>query len=409
MAGGTANQLGYDVSNRMVGSNGSSLQGSNEYDSSNRRVYQLKQHFDGNGWVTDATEYYFYGIPGQKLGTYFAAVSGSGAGTTMSWSLSQTQVFFGRKLISRSISVAQEDIRGSVGSYYPYGEDRTSTANDAIKFATYVRDSVSGLDYADQRSHVPGVGRFTTTDPYQAGGGAGSPGSWNRYAYVEGDPIDFNDARGTSRCSVVSVQTTYPDPENALSPISRAEVWCQSTGNTVVANFWIENYNGDYKSTAKDSEAGVGAGLDKIEQDGMLTNAISEAMITLSTNSKCAGVFGSPTVLGSFGLTAQGVLGSLQASGSYRFSQSNAFPFIMGGITTYSQTVILGVRVSWSASITLDKNLVTDPTELFLTVIHELGHVLWGLGFRGEFRDDDSFSNPANQDFNDRLIKRLCL
>ena len=66
-------------------------------------------------------------------------------------------MFFRGKLIKRVGSTAQEDIRGSVGGYYPYGEDRTATANDAIQFATYTRDSVSGLDYAEQRYYGPGA------------------------------------------------------------------------------------------------------------------------------------------------------------------------------------------------------------------------------------------------------------
>ena len=71
----------------------------------------------------------------------------------------------------------------------PYGEDIAAppVANDRTKFATYHRDE-TGLDYADQRYYSPGTGRFLSSDPYLASGGAGSPGSWNRFAYVEGDP-----------------------------------------------------------------------------------------------------------------------------------------------------------------------------------------------------------------------------
>jgi hypothetical protein len=34
-------------------------------------------------------------------------------------------------------------------------------------------------------------------DPYKASGGAGDPGSWNRYAYVLNDPINSTDHTGT--------------------------------------------------------------------------------------------------------------------------------------------------------------------------------------------------------------------
>ncbi|MCC7237761.1 MAG: glucosaminidase domain-containing protein, partial [Bryobacterales bacterium] len=79
----------------------------------------------------------------------------------------------------------------------PYGQEKPgATMNDREKFATYLRDSETGLDYADQRYHQPGWGRFLTPDPYQASGGPASPGSWNRYAYVEGDPVNRVDPKG---------------------------------------------------------------------------------------------------------------------------------------------------------------------------------------------------------------------
>ena len=60
-----------------------------------------------------------------------------------------------------------------------------------------------GLDYADQRYYGSGVGRFLTSDPYQASGGASQPGSWNRYAYVEADPVNYNDASGLLKEQIV--------------------------------------------------------------------------------------------------------------------------------------------------------------------------------------------------------------
>jgi RHS repeat-associated protein len=83
-------------------------------------------------------------------------------------------------------------------NYYPYGEERTGTGEGREKFGTYVRDG-DGLDYADQRYYGPGTGRFLTADPYQASGGAEEPGSWNRYAYVGGDPVNWRDVSGLSR------------------------------------------------------------------------------------------------------------------------------------------------------------------------------------------------------------------
>jgi RHS repeat-associated protein len=72
------------------------------------------------------------------------------------------------------------------------------------RFATHWRDSTTTLGYANNRYYSNAYGRFMTPDPYQGNsGGAGdptSPQSWNRYAYVQGDPINFLDPRGTTTC-----------------------------------------------------------------------------------------------------------------------------------------------------------------------------------------------------------------
>ncbi|MGO9129276.1 MAG: RHS repeat-associated core domain-containing protein, partial [Bryobacteraceae bacterium] len=80
--------------------------------------------------------------------------------------------------------------------YQPYGEEETPTGNDTQKFATYTRDSATGLDYAQNRYYASQIGRFTTADPYRASGGPADPGSWNRYAYVGNDPINHRDPSG---------------------------------------------------------------------------------------------------------------------------------------------------------------------------------------------------------------------
>ncbi|MFN8938520.1 MAG: RHS repeat-associated core domain-containing protein, partial [Acidobacteriota bacterium] len=82
-----------------------------------------------------------------------------------------------------------------------YGESRSSSpGDDRENFATYSRDSLSGLDYADQRYYAPSLGRFLTPDPYLASSGGiqnpSRPSSWNKYPYVEGDPVNFMDRPG---------------------------------------------------------------------------------------------------------------------------------------------------------------------------------------------------------------------
>jgi RHS repeat-associated protein len=83
--------------------------------------------------------------------------------------------------------------------YTAYGTERTSTADGREKFGTYFRDG-TGLDYADQR-YYGDTGRFLSPDP--AGLSAvsfSSPGSWNRYGYALGDPVNLFDPQGLDAC-----------------------------------------------------------------------------------------------------------------------------------------------------------------------------------------------------------------
>jgi RHS repeat-associated protein len=78
--------------------------------------------------------------------------------------------------------------------YYPYGEEKEpGTKQERQKFGTYFRDEVTRLDYAEQRYYSTTMGRFLSADPYVSSGGVGEPQGWNRYAYVVGDPANFDD------------------------------------------------------------------------------------------------------------------------------------------------------------------------------------------------------------------------
>jgi RHS repeat-associated protein len=51
-------------------------------------------------------------------------------------------------------------------------------------------------DYAMNRYYAPQWGRFTTPDPYPASAQLANPQSWNRYSYVENDPVNRTDRSG---------------------------------------------------------------------------------------------------------------------------------------------------------------------------------------------------------------------
>ena len=196
MISGLGATFTYDEANRIASaietSGGVEYYG---YAPDNKQIYT--QPASGPAYWT------LYGVRGEKLGTYtISPIEYASSPVTFSFVPYSPNVWFAGKLISKG--GASGTFRDRLGTdratgarFRPFGDEITSTGND---FATYTNDSYTGLGYADQRFYASTYGRFNTPDPYQASGrgtnNPGDPGSWNRYAYVEGDPINNYDPRG---------------------------------------------------------------------------------------------------------------------------------------------------------------------------------------------------------------------
>lgn len=97
-------------------------------------------------------------------------------------------------LSARLFTDANGNDIGEQGTF-PFGEAwYSSSASQGLIFSTYERDAESGNDYALSRSYASTQGRFLSPDSLE--GIVGDPQSWNRYAYVENDPINLSDPSG---------------------------------------------------------------------------------------------------------------------------------------------------------------------------------------------------------------------
>jgi RHS repeat-associated protein len=154
------------------------------YSPDNRRVYQKTP--SGTQLI------HFYGANGDRLRTYTYYGNGQ-------FQVSKTNLYFAGRVILQNGQAAFVDRLGSDRRntrYYPYWEEYTATANDRDKFATYFRDSSTGLDYAMNRYYGSNLGRFLTPDPYGGSARPDRPESWHRYAYASDDPVNRNDPTG---------------------------------------------------------------------------------------------------------------------------------------------------------------------------------------------------------------------
>ena len=57
---------------------------------------------------------------------------------------------------------------------------------------------MTGLATIDQRYYASSYGRFNTADPLASSADPNTPGSWNRYNYTLGDPVNSIDPTGTN-------------------------------------------------------------------------------------------------------------------------------------------------------------------------------------------------------------------
>jgi RHS repeat-associated protein len=358
--------------------------------------------------------YTFYGVTGQKLA--MVTCNGSNYPAYATCAIVGQNVYFGKKLITAGGVNVLTDRLGSVrangqgesSAYYPYGEERTSTVDGREKFGTYFRDAV-GQDYADQRYYGSGTGSFFTPD--RQGARPNDPISWNKYAFVAGDPINRTDRHGSC----------YTDPP----PEHEGEGCYGGTGGDPSpgpANCAISGLG----PGADDCGNGGGGGGGENPQE-VYTEAFFSALQALqdpncaaifNTNPNAKNTYAPADVLATMGFGAS-PLGGTVPQGAYLGSiqfQPISLAFLAVTVPDPATSVSTGTSVvAASANIVLQSNPLSDGyfgtqsvSQLALTLIHELGHVyniVSGLG--GSKIIWDSNADGMNQDAEDQNAKTL--
>jgi RHS repeat-associated protein len=202
---GTASYV-YDAENRLIATAGYSY----IYDGDGQRVEKCTEGATPGACASGATgTLYWRGLSSDALSE-----------TDLAGTVQNTYVFFGGQRVARRDSAGAihyyfSDHLGSHGvvenatgtaceqdiDYYPYGGAENDYCNSTsvpqnYKFTGKERDSESGLDYFGARHNTSILGRFMTPDPLLSSGRPGSPQSWNRYAYVQNNPLGRIDPSG---------------------------------------------------------------------------------------------------------------------------------------------------------------------------------------------------------------------
>jgi RHS repeat-associated protein len=291
-----------------------------------------------------------YSPTGQKLGAYKLnpAINGSFEPFMIVTLVSSDQFFGSRRL-------AVMDQLGSVGTYYPWGENRGSTKpQDTWSFGTYWTDSVTGLDYANNRYYFNSLGRFVTPDPAGAGAASGQdPVSWNRYAYTGGDPVNRNDPSGT--CDITTFST---NPETGAIAVN-----CIDFGGGSI------NGASDLGGPGVDGNGGVAHWNDPVGQKTVIPTVIKSYPLATQCHS-----------------TAQQLIQTLE----FNFAAFANFSRTVAGVTesvtfkppsgplTVGESIPITVQVGGSAGYTLNTSVtVTAVTSNSFTFQTVPGHILY--------------------------------
>ena len=243
----------YDVSNRVVSLASSSPNWQYSYAPHNRRVW--RGVWTGSTLTTDEVTFW---AGSRKLGTWALSWSGTQLIATMTTS----EYYFAGRLIKNNTGYVASDRLGSIGKFYPWGQEKPSaTTNGTEKFTGYYRDSETGNDYAVNRYHQPGMGRFLTADPSRKSMVPGNPGSWNRYAYVLGDPVNGRDPTGMDSGLTEEYCNANPD-----DPDCQAGDYCEGFKTC------------EPGSAGGDSGGGDGSGVCSSDTLGALAGAVEECV-----------------------------------------------------------------------------------------------------------------------------------
>jgi len=268
---------------------------------------------------------------------------------------------------------------------------------------------VIGLDYASNRMYASAYGRFNTPDPYARSAGPGDPGSWNRYSYTRGDPVNRRDPNGTcdeDTATSVNVCDTY-----SLLDLEPVISW---PGDGYLSNSEVSSQVAAAANAAGQAQAIVAAATYQFVT-WELKQAVQLAVQILNNNPLCDSVIGTGIGAGGTVYSPSAVLQDIY--GQTAFGLFNVTAIQNGNNATESSITFNGTPgieidindLPGSSFNPTANNVIfgTSAITQAVTVLHELGHAMYDLFGVGQIATPDGGNVPLSN-ANTQLIQKNC-
>jgi RHS repeat-associated protein len=381
-------QFRYNVNGRQVWSGYSDNTGSlsTVYDGLGQRVQSIS---------ATATKTFVYDIYGQAVAEYGGTTTQATSGVRylMSDHQGSTRVVMnesGAVVARHDYTAFGEEIAAGTGlrtTLQGYGNPNSSTTdNTKKKYAGMERDE-SGLDHTGWRKYESVNGRWSSPDPFKGSISVSDPQSFNRYAYVQNDPVNAVDPDGLNLVPVKVCQVFGWFPTDghghATGPQEGPDV-------VVCSIVWVE-----VGGSPSDASAGAGPQKGKtpyVDKD-VLNGCTQDYFGVTLKNFKPSGRKNP----GSFTGTGPSQLPSNRFPGNdqtFTVTNSTSYPinilkdkhdeFSRASGEPPSTTDIWGLTMSSAPLLNYTGYNVPTPMDILVTQVHELGHsldIITGIGY----------------------------
>lgn len=236
--------LNYDAENRLVSVSGAAT-ASFVYDGDSKQVksvvdgvttYYVGNHYKVKNSVV--TKHYFAGATRLAVRT----------GGTLSFLLAD-------HIGSSSITTDANGAKTATALYKAFGETRYTLGNlgTDYKFTGQRLQAELGIYWFQSRWMDPSLGRFTQPDTVVPTGSQGTQ-AWDRYAFVNNNPVRYNDPAGhmitdgcsgdSEGCSITQYQKDLDAQKLALLQAEAAKRQCDAGNYSYCSNFdlWLKRH-----------------------------------------------------------------------------------------------------------------------------------------------------------------------